>query len=591
MTGTLPSDEHTLWEILGVSEDLTMRELDEAYKAISNPTPEQRYAYKALSSSWWAPCYVAYRTTKALYDAGFFDDELDVEVSRLPQWDPAFLTTDVSKVRELVKRAEVKANESGETTKETFVVLLSSGGYSPLHAGHVAMMSTARDVMESKGYNVVGGFFSPAHDSYVDTKAKGTAKCHIGARISAAEELLKNSDWLSVDPWAGYYLPKEVNFTDIIDRLETYLRLHVDQRIRVVYVFGSDNQGFAHAFTSRGNAVCVLREGYPITLETFPMRVAFSPVAISNVSSTSIRAGELYHDRLAMQQYLQEVVITHPRYLIRDEKDMAISQWFDGRDPNVVRAAAAKLLATLQGAIKDAFVDQIEMVVDVLDVELQRRLARQLAGNAKTISMDVFFEGDYNVNLSRAFEISGPQKKPSRMVHRPGLEELDLKSIPAGEYLLVEDDVATGTTMRRVKERLPHDVKITQELIMSKFDGIENDERSECYDIVDLRDFIVGSKHGGLVCYMPNGNIVRVPYLLPYVSLRSRAFIPADKEKDVALAVWKANVEFFEAIGNPTLEEAFPAFRDFAFYCTWNINSKMVDFCNWHVNLLSDQNR
>jgi site-specific DNA-cytosine methylase len=46
----------------------------------------------------------------------------------------------------------------------------------------------------------------------------------------------------------------------------------------------------------------------------------------------------------------------------------------------------------------------------------------------------------------------------------------------------------------------------------------------DIYDVNDLRDFIFGSKNGGLTCSLPNGELVRVPYILPYIDIYNRLY-------------------------------------------------------------------
>ena len=50
-------------------------------------------------------------------------------------------------------------------------VLLTTGALNPIHRGHVAMFDRARDALEAEyGLDVVGGFLSPSHDTYLSGK-------------------------------------------------------------------------------------------------------------------------------------------------------------------------------------------------------------------------------------------------------------------------------------------------------------------------------------------------------------------------------------------------------------------------------------
>jgi hypothetical protein len=231
------------------------------------------------------------------------------------------------------------------------------------------------------------------------------------------------------------------------------------------------------------------------------------------------------------------------------------------------------------------------MQVVVMDVEIQRKLARKMIGKRKTISLDAFFEGDFNANTSRVFTLAGPQHKAESHCERPGTHMQPFSDLEPGDYILVEDDTVTGKTIERVRNRLPRGVTADVQIIMSDFSKTKGSTPTNLYyDVVDLRDFIVGSKHGGLVVYSPGDHLVRVPYMAPYVSLRTRGMIPGAKEKAVSLAMWKANVKFFQAIGDATLSECYVAFVDFAKELGWKTGCSMVDICQWHVTMLDDQN-
>ena len=70
----------------------------------------------------------------------------------------SLLTTPVSKLIDFKEK------------KENPVVLLSTGGFDPIHDGHIYMMEFAKEALEKKGYHVIGGYLSPSHESYVSTK-------------------------------------------------------------------------------------------------------------------------------------------------------------------------------------------------------------------------------------------------------------------------------------------------------------------------------------------------------------------------------------------------------------------------------------
>ena len=90
---------------------------------------------------------------------------------------------------------------------------------------------------------------------------------------------------------------------------------------------------------------------------------------------------------------------------------------------------------------------------------------------------------------------------------------------------------------------LPERIKIEEIYLLA------NILTEKIFDIVDLRDFIIGAQNGGLVVRLPNKEIARSPYMLPYVSLKTRATISATKELKTSIRLWQMNKEFYKKIG------------------------------------------
>ena len=79
--------------------------------------------------------------------AGYFDDGIDKIDYKLN-----LLTTPFNKIKDNIKKInEIKNNDK-------FIVLLSTGGFNPIHKDHINMMELAKYELETKGYNVVGGY-------------------------------------------------------------------------------------------------------------------------------------------------------------------------------------------------------------------------------------------------------------------------------------------------------------------------------------------------------------------------------------------------------------------------------------------------
>lgn len=94
---------------------------------------------------------------------------------------------------------------------ENDIILLSTGGFAPIHDGHIDMMEAAKIHMESKGFRVRGGYVSPGHDGYV-VAHKGV-KIYAPERLAYANNKLKSHPWIMVDPWEAIGCSCSVNFT------------------------------------------------------------------------------------------------------------------------------------------------------------------------------------------------------------------------------------------------------------------------------------------------------------------------------------------------------------------------------------------
>ena len=238
--------EEYLWNILNLDENFKCADVDIAYSKIENKTEEAKLAWKILRDEYYSEVYKKYLSLETVIKAGFILDNLELE--DLNYYNLSLLTTPVSKL--------IDFNEK----KENPVVLLSTGGFDPIHDGHIYMMEFAKEALEKKGYHVIGGYLSPSHESYVSTKPY--YKINAYERLDLCQECVKDSKWLMIDPWESIYVKTYINFTDIIQRLELYLKKHVNPNIQVAYVFGGDNSEFMYCFENKGIGICVEREGY-----------------------------------------------------------------------------------------------------------------------------------------------------------------------------------------------------------------------------------------------------------------------------------------------------------------------------------------
>ena len=147
-----------LWNRLNLDGNFKCAEVDEAYSKIENKTKEVRLAWKILRDEYYSEVYKKYLSLEIVIKAGFILDSLELEDMNF--YNLNLLTTPVGKIIENMKNKDIKNP----------VVLLTTGGFDPIHEGHIYMMNFAKKTLEKNGYDVVGGFLSPSHESYISTK-------------------------------------------------------------------------------------------------------------------------------------------------------------------------------------------------------------------------------------------------------------------------------------------------------------------------------------------------------------------------------------------------------------------------------------
>jgi nicotinic acid mononucleotide adenylyltransferase len=419
------------------------------------------------------------------------------------------------------------------------VVLLATGGFCPVHDGHLAMMSAAREAATLAGFTVVGGYLSPGHDDYVRLKC-GAEATPASLRLEQCASAAAFTDWLSVDSWESLHRRVAVNYTDVVARLRLYLRKNVDARIDVLYVGGGDNARFAQAFQQDAGCVIVDRPGAEAEVAKWRARLAGNPRVLWAKA-----------DHAASSRHLRDgtpwSATSHGLVVRRDDERAVRTLGVD------LRAFQDALLAALPPA----------------------RMVEPKAGQARagTISLDPYTSAEHALKVSRLFALGGHQLLGH--VPRPGAGAIEsqIAAIPDGEYTLVDDDRMSGGTLAAVMAMLPPRIRITKTELML--------EPGPDEDVLDSRDFLVGSDEGGLVVELPDGSIGRVPYLLPYVDPVARASV--SDARAFSRALWEINARVFEHLELRVKDLPTAWQRTF---CSHG-NALLAELCAWHAARLT----
>jgi hypothetical protein len=169
------------------------------------------------------------------------------------------------------------------------VVLVTTGGFDPVHHGHVAMLEAARSEVLRRGLHAAGGWVVCDHDEYVAGKRvdrlDGAARCALVDALSPAGCV--------ADPYASCVADRSLKYTVLLARARRVIEKRRPELLgcEIWYVVGSDNASFASVFATapagfklavaaRGGHECSPLPRYVIALGATPV-----------VSSTAVRAG------------------------------------------------------------------------------------------------------------------------------------------------------------------------------------------------------------------------------------------------------------------------------------------------------------
>jgi nicotinic acid mononucleotide adenylyltransferase len=386
-------------------------------------------------------------------------------------------------------------------------ILLTTGSFNPIHDGHVEMMLKAKETIEKSGYTCVGGYFAPDHDHYMRIKL-GDAAIPIHKRIKLIAEAIKDHEWLNVDSWAGIFHVTSINFTDIIYRLQQYIKKYLGVDIPIFFVCGSDNVRFYKTFTLKGHCVIIERPPYISKdleiLSTIPnYKNIFLTKNNNDNSSTQVRKTFNYPE---------------------DKTKLAL---------RLTRSSNAD---GIMSVIVERF-DHIKYLT-IHDQAIEFKKYRE----GKTIiSLDPFMHGDYNIGISRLYNSLGIRKLKYTIRPESSFDLASLNMIDrTKEVILFDDDVCSGQTMDYV-ESLLNILGINIKARMSF--TIDKDR-----EVLDLRDFIYKSEKGGLVIKDADDQIKRVPYIYPFVCPYIRGSIQDPMR--FSFDMWEKNIEYYEKIGN-----------------------------------------
>jgi len=219
-------------------------------------------------------------------------------------------------------------------SKKKLCVLLTTGAMNPAHRGHVAMLTHAKNTLETKhGFLVVGGFLSPSHDLYVGPKSQRRVKASSSGRafefanaqerVAMCRLAVEGVEWVDVGTWEARKMGTWPDFPEVLDNLTEHVSSvnievngWISREITVFYVCGTDHArhcGSGFARPNRG-LVVVSRAGQP-SQATDTERLVFGTEIpseyIQGISSTAAREACQSGDSNQLHEMLHQDVAAH----------------------------------------------------------------------------------------------------------------------------------------------------------------------------------------------------------------------------------------------------------------------------------------
>lgn len=198
---------------------------------------------------------------------------------------------------------------------------------------------------------------------------------------------------------------------------------------------------------------------------------------------------------------------------------------------------------------------------DLKDTEKEKK---KIVGSQKVITMDSYniFPQAIKLGVSRTFARGGVDLLG--IGNRPGYPKLTKqinqikKNIKNEAIVLIDDDVFSGGTIKNMAELLlKSGINVKDILVGVQISRPQNEAMpitavfkyhpEEVFELNDPRDFLIGSHEGGLVVKLDK-DLVRVPYIAPFVDVKKRASISKDKTIWFSKRILDVNRNFYTGV-------------------------------------------
>lgn len=437
-------------------------------------------------------------------------------------------------------------------------VMIMPGSFCPPHDGHIEVMNVAKEALERRGFDVIAGYMSPGSDSYI-TEKNGDGAIPVHHRIKLCDELTRDT-WIDTCPWEGLFNKYGILFTEVVYRMELYLKKHLGKDIPVYFVTGGDKANYAKAFKYRGNCVVVNR---PLNNEKLkhPLFLHYFCKLFSKDDNIIWAECCNFESSTEIRKTVKHVTKKTDLYLRVESADLFGSK---------------ETIGMFHTALTDRF-----NRIDMINVSKQISTMRKISSAMKPLlSLDAIINGDHNLRISRQYDLFGNRmiKFDASPGFKPIEEQLsEIRDLTDYVYLYDDDIHTTGGTIRYVTKLLnEHDISVNGVFTFK----VSDDSNGE---ILDMRDFLVAPEKCGLVVKLPNGKITRAPYMYPFVCPHLRASILDPME--FSIEMWQINMENNKnrnmKVGDLT------EMRELFLYSGHDENESVYSLCGHYLDMLN----
>lgn len=439
--------------------------------------------------------------------------------------------------------------------KDKVFILLNTGSYAPAHEGHIAQMKSAYAWVK-KNYPEfnIKMILSPSHDKYTLTKTEDIKPWNINARVDRLYELMKKDNDLTpenfgLDLWEGCICEYPVNFTDVIVKFMKDLS-NLNYEYKIGYVFGSDLEEFINPFVyldkplkEKVFAFCVRRDGYDTKINKKDTNIIYLdvPKEYSAMASRKIRKEVPVKERAF---YTEDMIGSY--YGVRADNELALKEWVKKypSETCLINEAYDEFLTSLCG-IFEKFTGVKSLKIDL---NVQCEIVEKLDKKDNIINLDIGTNHltKHKVDYTRLFIPASDQLYTLNMSIRPEVLKSEIIcNIAPGEYAFMDDDIASGRTFVNISNKLKrHGVIFNKKYNLMKLYFEKMGLDYNLFDIVDGKDFLLGSYSGGLLCEI-DAKEVRLPYFMSFINLYTRASIKPSLWLDFQKEIDLLNKKFF----------------------------------------------